>query len=57
MKTVKKLPYVLAFAFALLAAACSDIGVEPVGVEDEETPIIITPPPKSTTVSADTVPI
>ena len=46
MKTLKKLPYLFVFVFALLVAGCTEVAVEPVGA-DEETPIFIPPtPPK-----------
>jgi hypothetical protein len=41
MKTLRKLPLILAFVFTLFAAACTDIEVEPVGTEDDDEPIII----------------
>ena len=59
MKTLKKLPFLLAFVVTLFAAACSDIEVEPVGTEDDDEPIIISPKPPSSTnsVGVDTVSI
>lgn len=44
MKTLKKLPYLFVFVLALVLAGCTEVAVEPVGA-DEETPIIIMPPP------------
>ena len=59
MKTLKKLPFLLAFVFTLFAAACSDIAIEPVGTDDDDDPIIISPKPPAPngTVSSDTVSI
>ena len=59
MKTLKKLPILLAFVFTLFAAACSDIDIEPVGTEDDDEPIIIspTPPSQQSTTSSDTLSI
>lgn len=59
MKTLKKLPVLLAFLCTIFAAACSDIAVEPVvGTDDDDEPIIIpTKPLPSSIESADTVAI
>jgi len=52
-KTLKRLPVLLMVVFTLFAASCSDIEVEPVGTEDDDDPIIISPPkPKSTTATS-----
>ena len=57
MKTLKKLPFVLAFVFTLFAAACSDIDVRPSGGgEDDDDPIII-PPPGPQNASSDSTSI
>jgi hypothetical protein len=57
-KTLKKLPILLALVFTLFAASCSDIEVEPVGTDDEDTPIIIPPkPPTQSTASSDSLTI
>lgn len=46
MKTLKKLPFLLAFVVTLFAAACTDIDVRPSGGgDDEDEPIIIRPTP------------
>lgn len=44
-KAIKKLPFLLAFVVTMIAASCSDIAIEPVHGDDDDTPIII-PPPK-----------
>ncbi len=43
MKTLKKLPYLFVFVFALLMAGCTEVAVEPVGTIDDDNPIIIGP--------------
>ena len=43
MKTLKKLPYLLVFVFALLVAGCTEVAVGPVGTDDDDDPIIIGP--------------
>lgn len=43
MKTLKKLPFVLAFVFTLFMAGCTEVAVEPVGTDDEDEIIIIAP--------------
>ena len=57
MKTLKKLPFLLAFVVTLFAAACSDIEIEPVGTEDDDEPILLGPEPKGSMTSSDTVSI
>jgi len=60
MKTLKKLPVLLAFLVTLFAAACSDVSVEPVvGTDDDDEPIILGPFPDgfSSPAAADTVSI
>jgi hypothetical protein len=57
MKTVKKLPILLAFAVALLVSACSDIDVNPRGTGDDEDPPIIIKPKPAAAVQSDTVSI
>jgi len=56
MKMLKKLPFLLAFVVTLFAASCSDISVEPVGIDDDDEPIIIRTPPNGI-VAPDTVTI
>jgi hypothetical protein len=42
MKTLKKLPYLLAFIFTLFLAGCTDVDVKPSGTgDDDDDPIII----------------
>jgi len=45
MKTLKRLPILLAFVLTLFAASCTEVEVEPVGTDDDNHPIIITPKP------------
>jgi hypothetical protein len=47
MKKLRKLPFVLAFALALFAGACSEVPIEPVGSDDDDDIIIKPPPPRS----------
>lgn len=48
-KSIKKLPILLAFAFTLFAASCSDIDVRPSGGgDDDDDTIVISPPPPPT---------
>lgn len=42
MKTLKKLPIVLALIVTILASACTEIDVTPRGEEEDE-PIVIAP--------------
>jgi hypothetical protein len=48
MKKLKKLPFVLAFALAIFAGACSEVPIEPVGGDDEDDVIIQPPKPRGT---------
>ena len=55
MKKLKKLPFVLAFALALFAGACSEVPIEPVGSDDDD-PVVIRPkPPGASTAPLDTL--
>lgn len=45
MKTLKRLPLLLAFVVTIFAASCTEVAVEPVGTEDDNGPIIIPPKP------------
>jgi len=45
MKTLRKLPFVLAFVFTLFMGACTEVAVEPVGTEDDDDPIVLGPQP------------
>ena len=57
-KTLKRLPVLLVIACTLFAASCSDIEVEPVGTEDDETPIVLPPPkPKQQSTALDSLSI
>jgi hypothetical protein len=57
MKTLKRLPILLALIFSILVASCSEIDVTPRGDDDDE-PIILPPPkPRSAAVAIDTVSI
>lgn len=56
MKTLKKLPFAMAFAIAALAGACSDIELAPTRTDDKDTPIIKPPPAApANTVEPDSV--
>ena len=44
MKTLKKLPFVMAFALAAFAGACSDIDLSPRRTDDKPSPVILPPP-------------
>lgn len=48
MRTLRKLPLILAFVFTLIAAGCTDADIRPGGTgDDDDEPIIIEPtPPK-----------
>lgn len=56
-KTLKRLPVLLAVVCTLFAASCGDIEIEPVGTDDDDTPIIIPPKPptQNSTTSIDSV--
>jgi hypothetical protein len=57
MKKLRKLPFVLAFALAMFAGACSEVPIEPVG-SDDDAPIVIRPkPPGAAIASPDTLAI
>ena len=58
MKKLRKLPFVLAFALALFAGACSEVPIEPVGSEDDDDVRVIPPKPtNSNTAPLDTLTI
>jgi hypothetical protein len=56
MKTLKKLPFLMALVVTLIMAACSDVPIEPVGTDDDHEPIII-PPPHRSAVASDSLQI
>ncbi|MEX2233552.1 MAG: hypothetical protein WD824_15420 [Cyclobacteriaceae bacterium] len=47
MKTLKRLPILLAFVVTIFAASCTEVAVEPVGTDEDKDPIVIPPPPNN----------
>jgi hypothetical protein len=55
-KTLKRLPVLFAVVCTLFAASCSDIDVNPRGTgDDDDEPIIISPPKSTNATSSDTL--
>ena len=58
MKTLKKLPIVLALIVTVLVVACSEIDVNPRNDgEEDDKPVVIKPAPAPANAPADTVSI
>lgn len=51
-KTLKRLPFLLAFVVTLIVASCSDVDVTP-RTDDDEPPIVIKPTPAPTSNTSD----
>lgn len=53
-KTLKRLPFLLAFVVTLIVASCSDVDVTPRTDDEDHDPIVIKPQPSSSTTSDST---
>ena len=52
-KTLKRLPFLLAFVVTLIVASCSDVDVTPRTDEDDDPPIVIKPTPVAPSNTSD----